>query len=118
MDRYRWRVFGRCDCRDGPREQPLAHCDGSFGSFGHFTHGFAANDPSIGVKTVVNFFIVPTQDIGRDAGCGRCKAAGMKAAVDGRAHVADDEGSHKQTLALPRQGLSLYGIPDGAPIED
>src|SRR5262245_1835191 len=92
--------------------------DGLFGTLGHFAHGLAANDPSIGLKALVNPFIVSAQDSGRDARSGRCKTAGMKAAVDGRAHVADDEGSHKQTLALPRQGLSLYGIPDGAPIED
>src|SRR5262249_58546007 len=69
-------------------------CKVPLGSFGHFTHGLAADDPSVGMEGVVNPFIVSAQDSGRDAARSRSKAAGMKAAVDGGAHVADDVGSH------------------------
>src|ERR1051326_7167765 len=69
-------------------------CEVPLGSFGHFTHGLAADDPSIGIEGVVNLFVVCAQDSGRDARRSRRKAAGMKAAVDGGAHVADDVGSH------------------------
>src|SRR5215471_15748594 len=69
-------------------------CEVPLGSFGHFTHGLAADDPSIGIEGVVNLFVVSAQDSGRDARRSRSKAAGMKAAVDGGAHVTDDVRSH------------------------
>src|SRR5262249_2089571 len=69
-------------------------CEVPLGSFGHFTHGLAADDPSMGIEGVMNPFVVSAQDSGRDARRSRSKAAGMKAAVDGGAHVADDVGSH------------------------
>src|ERR1043166_668419 len=69
-------------------------CEVPLASFGHFTHGLAADDPSIGIEGVVNLFVVSAQDRGRDARRSRSKAAGMKAAIDGGAHVADDVGSH------------------------
>ena len=50
--------------------------DGSFAPLGHLRHGFAADDPAVGIEVVVNGLIVSTQGLGRHAGGGRVKRLG------------------------------------------
>jgi hypothetical protein len=38
--------------------------DGSFVALSHFRHGFTADDPTLGLKAVVNRLIVPAQCLG------------------------------------------------------
>src|SRR2546429_9654278 len=61
-----------------------------FGSLCHFAHRLAADDPPVGLKALVDPFIVAAQDVGRHARCGGCKSAGMKTAVDHRILMDDD----------------------------
>src|SRR5262249_40373351 len=65
-------------------------------SFGQFAHRFATDNPSIGLKMLVDPFIMSAQDIGRDTLSCRGEAARMKAAIDRGAHMADDIGSHRK----------------------
>ncbi|WP_249144767.1 hypothetical protein [Bradyrhizobium sp. AUGA SZCCT0274] len=66
-----------------------------FGSLGHFTHGFAANDPSISLEAFMHLFVVRAQNIPRNARRRPGESAGMQASINRRAHVADDVGSHE-----------------------
>src|ERR1700691_3278155 len=68
----------------------------------HFRHGFTADDPALGLKAVVNGFIVSAQGVDRHAGGRPGETAGMQAAVYGRAHMADDVGTHEEVTLRSR----------------
>jgi hypothetical protein len=69
-------------------------------AFGHLAHRPAPDDPSIGVELLMNTFVMPAQNLWRNAGSCRRKAARMKTPVDGSAHMADDVGSHASSFSL------------------
>jgi hypothetical protein len=76
--------------------QRRADSNGSFAPLGHFRHGFPADDPALGLKAVVNCFIVSTQGVDRHAGGRPGETARMEAAVDRRAHMGNDGGAHEE----------------------
>jgi hypothetical protein len=43
--------------------QPRRFGNAPFGSLGHFTHGLAADDPSIGFEAVMHFFVMAAQNV-------------------------------------------------------
>src|SRR5262245_59888459 len=69
-----------------------------FLSLRHLAHRHAADDPQSGDEPIMDAFIMSTQDISRDALRRRGEAARMQAAVDRRAHMADDVGPHGSFL--------------------
>ena len=85
--------------------QRRADSNGSFAPLGHFRHGFPADDPALGLKAVVNCFIVSAQGVDRHAGGGPGETARMEAAVERGSHVANYVGTHQAvTLRLRGRG--------------
>jgi hypothetical protein len=92
--------------------QRRAESNGSLAPLGHFRHGFPADDPALGLKAVVNCFIVSAQGVDRHAGGRPGEAARMEAAVERGSHVANDGGTHQAvTLRLDGRGQLQGALP-------
>lgn len=82
--------------------------DGPSAPSEHIRHSLPADIPAIGPEAVRHLLVMLAQRVGRPFRRGRSEPAGMKAAVDGGEHVAEDERTQRR---LSRR-LDSEGTPE------